>query len=40
MMTVSCSRKQKDRAQGYFDAAEGMIGMKNKQAQMLGGSAP
>ena len=34
MMTVSCSRKQKDRAQAYFDAAEGMTGMKNKQAQI------
>ena len=34
MMAVSCSRKQKDRAQGYLDAAEGAAGTKNKQTQI------
>ena len=34
MMTASSSRKQKDRAQGCLDMAEGMTAMKNKQTQI------
>ena len=34
MATVKGSKKQKNRAQEYLDAAEGMTGMKNKQAQV------
>ena len=34
MMAASCSRKQKDRAQGCLNAAEGMAGMKNRQTQI------